>query len=66
MHTHDAMHIQAEDMRTKLEDLKTYAPILACVCNPGMRGRHWETLSGIMGSQVCWLRTWWGRLLKRK
>ncbi|GAX82307.1 hypothetical protein CEUSTIGMA_g9736.t1 [Chlamydomonas eustigma] len=42
----------AEGLRVKLEQFKTYIPIVASVCNPGMRARHWESLSNLLGGSV--------------
>ncbi|KAG2427037.1 hypothetical protein HYH02_014682 [Chlamydomonas schloesseri] len=42
----------AEHTRGRLEEFKEYVPIMMAVCNPGMRGRHWERLSGVLGQRV--------------
>lgn len=42
----------AEDTRGRLEQFKEYVPIIMAVCNPGMRGRHWERLSSTLGQRV--------------
>ncbi|GFR40055.1 hypothetical protein Agub_g593 [Astrephomene gubernaculifera] len=42
----------AESTRSKLEEFKEYVPIIMAVCNPGMRGRHWERLSAALGTRV--------------
>ncbi|GIL46228.1 hypothetical protein Vafri_3260 [Volvox africanus] len=42
----------AEKTRTRLEEFKENVPIIMAVCNPGMRGRHWERLSSALGTRV--------------
>ncbi|GFH14247.1 uncharacterized protein HaLaN_10266, partial [Haematococcus lacustris] len=37
----------AEESRVKLEGFKALLPIISAVCNPGMRGRHWDALSKV-------------------
>ncbi len=31
---------------------QAYIPIVACVCNPGMRGRHWDLVSAAVGKRI--------------
>ena len=33
----------------KLESFKEYLPLIAAVCNPGLRDRHWAAMSDIIG-----------------
>lgn len=35
----------ADSLRAKLEEFKSYLGIISCICNPGMRGRHWQAIS---------------------
>ncbi|KAG2500939.1 hypothetical protein HYH03_000764 [Edaphochlamys debaryana] len=42
----------AEATRGKLEEFKEFVPIIMAVCNPGMRGRHWDKLSTVLGTRV--------------
>ncbi|KAJ9518810.1 hypothetical protein QJQ45_026079, partial [Haematococcus lacustris] len=42
----------AEESRVKLEGFKALLPIISAVCNPGMRGRHWDALSKAVGAPV--------------
>ncbi|EFJ49499.1 flagellar inner dynein arm heavy chain 11 [Volvox carteri f. nagariensis] len=42
----------AETTRARLEEFKENVPIIMAVCNPGMRGRHWERLSMALGTRV--------------
>lgn len=39
----------AEDLRANIEEFKEKLPLISCLCNKGMRGRHWEEVSGIIG-----------------
>lgn len=50
----DDAHLKAiaEEMKSKLEDFKINLPVIAAICNPGMRGRHWTALSEIVGFHV--------------
>ena len=32
----------AENIKTKIDKFKTNLPLLNCICNPGLRDRHWE------------------------
>jgi Dynein heavy chain, N-terminal region 2 len=42
----------AGDLRTKLDDFQTFLPIISCVCNVGMRARHWLAVSELAGYKV--------------
>jgi dynein heavy chain len=42
----------AEEMKVKLEEFKANLPVIAAICNPGMRGRHWAAMSEIVGYQI--------------
>ena len=39
----------AEVLKMKLEKFKENLPILSTFCNPGIRDRHWEKMSKIVG-----------------
>lgn len=39
----------AEVLKMKLEKFKENLPILTTFCNPGIRDRHWEKMSKIVG-----------------
>ena len=32
----------AENIKTKIDKFKTNLPLLSCICNPGLRDRHWK------------------------
>ena len=42
----------ADKLRGELEQWREYVPVVVAVCNPGMRGRHWDALSQAMGTKV--------------
>lgn len=42
----------ADALRGKLEDFKAYLSLLGAICNPGMRGRHWQAVSNSAGFKV--------------
>lgn len=42
----------ADTLRAKLEEFKGYLGIISCICNPGMRGRHWAAISKIADFKV--------------
>jgi len=42
----------AEGTRDKLEEFRTYLPVISAVCNPGMRLRHWDALSSAVGTAI--------------
>lgn len=42
----------ADSLRAKLEEFKGYLGIISCICNPGMRGRHWQAISKIADFKV--------------
>ncbi|XP_052747260.1 dynein axonemal heavy chain 7 [Bicyclus anynana] len=42
----------AQAVRTKMEDFKTHMPIIQTLGNPGMKPRHWEKVSDIVGFPI--------------
>ncbi|KAM5227717.1 LOW QUALITY PROTEIN: dynein axonemal heavy chain 3 [Ctenodactylus gundi] len=42
----------AENVKLKIEKFKQYLPILSISCNPGMKDRHWQQISEIVGYEV--------------
>lgn len=36
-------------MRRKIDDFKEHLPLVAALFNPGMRDRHWEIVSEVIG-----------------
>ena len=35
----------AESIRNKIDKFKSNLPLLNCICNPGLRDRHWSSVS---------------------
>jgi dynein heavy chain, axonemal len=48
----DDLRSVAEVLRVKLEEFRTFLPLISCICNPGMRGRHWQAISEVAGFKV--------------
>jgi dynein heavy chain, axonemal len=42
----------AESLRSKLDEFRGCLGIVACICNPGMRSRHWAAVSELAGIKV--------------
>ena len=38
--------------KEKIVQFQAYVPLLAAICNPGLRDRHWELLSDTIGFEV--------------
>ena len=41
-----------ERYKQNLDEFKEYLPLLQTFCNPGIRDRHWERMSEIVGFQL--------------
>ncbi|XP_030740234.2 dynein axonemal heavy chain 3 [Echinops telfairi] len=42
----------AENVKIKIDKFKQHIPILTISCNPGMKDRHWQQISEIVGSEI--------------
>ena len=42
----------AESLKSKMEKFKVYVPLLQCICNKGLRDRHWEKISDLSGFDI--------------
>ena len=42
----------AEEGKAKVVAFQAYLPLIAAVCNPGLRERHWEALAELVGFQI--------------
>ncbi|NXN32332.1 DYH3 protein, partial [Nycticryphes semicollaris] len=42
----------AESMKYKLDKFKQHLPVLSIACNRGMKERHWEQISEIVGCEI--------------
>ncbi|XP_059835308.1 dynein axonemal heavy chain 3 [Hypanus sabinus] len=42
----------AENAKYKIEKFKPYLPIISTICNPGIKERHWEEISAVVGFEV--------------
>ncbi|XP_035261919.1 dynein heavy chain 3, axonemal [Anguilla anguilla] len=42
----------ADSFKIKIDKFKQHLPILTTICNPGMKERHWQEISNIVGFEV--------------
>ncbi|XP_033109939.1 dynein heavy chain 3, axonemal-like isoform X2 [Anneissia japonica] len=42
----------ANNVKGKIDKFKQHLPILSVVCNPGIRDRHWERMSDVVGFEL--------------
>ncbi|KAG7245081.1 hypothetical protein INR49_023647, partial [Caranx melampygus] len=42
----------AKNFKSKIDRFKQHLPILTTICNPGIKERHWEKISSIVGFEV--------------
>lgn len=42
----------AQNVKTEVDDFKENIPLIAALCNPGLRDRHWEKLSEVSSHVV--------------
>lgn len=42
----------AEEGKNRVQAFQQYMPLIAAICNPGMRQRHWDVLATITGFEV--------------
>lgn len=42
----------AEEGKSKVLAFQAYLPLIAAVCNPGLRERHWEALAELVGFTI--------------
>ena len=42
----------ADRVKGKIDKFKQHLPILQTICNPGIRDRHWELMSDIVGFDI--------------
>nr|XP_014349786.1 PREDICTED: dynein heavy chain 3, axonemal [Latimeria chalumnae] len=42
----------AENVKIKIDKFKQYLPIISCICNPGIKDRHWEKISELVGYDI--------------
>lgn len=42
----------AEEGKAKVVAFQAYLPLIAAVCNPGLRERHWEALAELVGFTI--------------
>jgi dynein heavy chain len=43
----------AEKLKEQIEDFRQKMPLIGCICNKGMRERHWVGVSDLIGYQFC-------------
>lgn len=42
----------SDNYRTRIDRFKEHLPIISCICNPGMKDRHWDQISEVVGFEI--------------
>ncbi|XP_033631251.1 dynein heavy chain 3, axonemal-like [Asterias rubens] len=42
----------ANNVKSKIDKFKVHLPLLGVICNPGIRDRHWERMSEVVGFEL--------------
>ncbi|XP_064624417.1 dynein axonemal heavy chain 3-like [Lineus longissimus] len=42
----------ADSVKGKIDKFKQHMPVLNCICNPGIRDRHWDRMSDAVGFDI--------------
>jgi dynein heavy chain len=51
----------AEEGKAKVVAFQAYLPLIAAVCNPGLRERHWQVLADVVHFNIKRDEVWWSR-----
>ena len=46
------MYAMCEKIKTEVQEFKEHGSLIQVMCNPGLRTRHWQKMSAVVGANI--------------